>query len=183
MMDAGDWVTVAAVVVALTIGTVSLVEMRRRENRDRKLLFLQRIADWASELASCRLGHETTDPTLVDPRQIVRAITRMQGKTGFSVRVARKVFPGAIGDAAKEARRRIDGLLLAQRLGLGLGRAPVVAHPESEALLDEVEAEYREARQNGRSAVNAFVQRHDDALTDALSLVLSTTTSAIADLT
>jgi hypothetical protein len=53
-MEWGDWLTLAAVIVALSIGVSSIIQTSRIRKQDRKEAILREIIDWASEIVESR---------------------------------------------------------------------------------------------------------------------------------
>ncbi len=48
-MEIGDWITLAAVVVALSIGVASIIQTNKLQKRERKERILSEIVDWVSD--------------------------------------------------------------------------------------------------------------------------------------
>ena len=57
-MNYGDWITLAAVVVALGLGVSSLIQTQRLQQRERKERLLNEIIEWAIEIANIAFGWE-----------------------------------------------------------------------------------------------------------------------------
>jgi hypothetical protein len=55
-MEIGDWITLAAVLVALGLGVASILHTRSMQKRERKERLIKEIIDWAIEVNSCSLG-------------------------------------------------------------------------------------------------------------------------------
>jgi len=49
-MNCGDWITLIAVIVALTIGVASFIQMNHIQQSERKQRLLKEIEDWAKEV-------------------------------------------------------------------------------------------------------------------------------------
>ncbi|MFH1652155.1 MAG: hypothetical protein ABID87_08685 [Chloroflexota bacterium] len=52
-MDIGDWITLAAVIVALGIGVASILQTQIMQRRDRKERLLNEIIEWAIDILNC----------------------------------------------------------------------------------------------------------------------------------
>ena len=50
-MEVGDWITLGAVVVALTIGVTSLLQTQRLQKSERKERLLNEIIEWATNIS------------------------------------------------------------------------------------------------------------------------------------
>lgn len=49
-MEIGDWITLGAVIIALTIGILALLQTNRIQKRQCKHLLINEIIDWATEI-------------------------------------------------------------------------------------------------------------------------------------
>ena len=58
-MDAGDWITLGAVLVALSLGVASLVQTKRLQKRERKERLLNEIIEWVSDVKFKTLQADT----------------------------------------------------------------------------------------------------------------------------
>lgn len=54
-MEVGDWITLCAVIVALSIGVVSILHTRSMQKTERKERLLNEIIDWAVDVCRCGL--------------------------------------------------------------------------------------------------------------------------------
>ncbi len=52
-MEVGDWITLAAVLVALGLGVSSLIQTQKLKERERKERLLNEIIEWALDVAKC----------------------------------------------------------------------------------------------------------------------------------
>ena len=63
-MKVGDWITLAAVIVALVIGVASIIQTQMLQKRERKERLLNEIIEWATEIHTASLK---TDLPNIDP--------------------------------------------------------------------------------------------------------------------
>jgi hypothetical protein len=52
-MEVGDWITLAAVIVALGIGVASILHTQSSQKRERKERLLNEIIEWATDISTC----------------------------------------------------------------------------------------------------------------------------------
>lgn len=57
-MDIGNWITLAAVLVALGLGVSSLVQTQRLQKRERKDRLLNEIIDWVVDISNCGIPNK-----------------------------------------------------------------------------------------------------------------------------
>jgi hypothetical protein len=58
-MNCGDWITLAAVIVALGIGVASILHTQSLQKRERKERLLNEIVEWASNVAKSAISRQT----------------------------------------------------------------------------------------------------------------------------
>lgn len=64
-MELSDWITLAAVVVALGIGTSSLVQTQKLQKRERRDRLLNEVIEWAVGVATCEYSVSIEKPSLI----------------------------------------------------------------------------------------------------------------------
>ena len=65
-MEIGDWITIAAVVVALGLGVISIIHTRNVQKRELKIRLLKEIIEWVEDIEkpSLEVGIPVTDTPL-----------------------------------------------------------------------------------------------------------------------
>ena len=58
-MDIGDWITLSAVIVALGIGTASIIHTNILQRKIRKERLLNEIIEWAKDVAESAISRQT----------------------------------------------------------------------------------------------------------------------------
>jgi hypothetical protein len=65
-MDTGDWITLAAVLVALAIGVASILHTQRLQKKERRERLLNEVIEWAIDLTQSTYGRDIKMVTLTD---------------------------------------------------------------------------------------------------------------------
>lgn len=91
-MDAGDWITLVAVIVALSIGVTSIRQTRNIRQQEYKNRLINDVILWAGEVSRCSLG--PNEPAITQIRASVERFLRTPPGPGVEPSEATRAWQG-----------------------------------------------------------------------------------------
>jgi len=95
-MHVGDWITLAAVIVALVLGVVTIIQTYRSQKRERKERLVSEIIEWATVIAKSTISRQTKDTHQLWKTKLEYKILATKGITyikGISASMLKELVP------------------------------------------------------------------------------------------
>ena len=92
----GDWITLAAVIVALVLGVVTIIQTYRSQKRERKERLVSEIIEWATVIAKSTISRQTKDTHQLWKTKLEYKILATKGITyikGISASMLKELVP------------------------------------------------------------------------------------------
>ena len=142
-MEVGDWITLAAVVVALAIGVVSLVQTQNLQKRERKERLLNEIIEWATDVGKrgsdldfiCLAAQLDEQPWgELNLPTLQSSLRELRQRAEYMVKVSNTLDKSLLTTVQKvkvevmEYLKAIDNVFIQTRLGAE-GNLPIILKP------------------------------------------------------